>query len=77
LITSADHYNLCVNYQVTGEYVTKAVVRVEGDINPTDFMIENPDLDYGFTDEQRAAFKLQRKPFKTVVESFEVLAPFE
>jgi hypothetical protein len=42
-----------VNYQVAGEYVTKAVVRVEGDFN-------NP-----------------QNPLRTVVESFEALAPFE
>ncbi|HEY6228110.1 MAG TPA: hypothetical protein VI282_13385, partial [Verrucomicrobiae bacterium] len=52
-VTSADFYNLCVNYQVTGEYVTKAVVRVEGE------------------------FKNPANPLRTVVESFEVLAPFE
>jgi hypothetical protein len=52
-VTSADFYNLCVNYQVTGEYVTKAVVRVEGE------------------------FKNPENPLRTVVESFEVLAPFE
>jgi hypothetical protein len=52
-VTSADFYNLCVNYQVAGEYVTKAVVRVEGE------------------------FKNPANPLRTVVESFEVLAPFE
>jgi hypothetical protein len=52
-ITSSDFYNLCVNYQVTGEYVTKAVVRVEGEM-------KNPN-----------------NPLRTVVESFDVLAPFE
>jgi hypothetical protein len=52
-VTTADYYNLCVNYQVAGEYVTKAVVRVEGDFN-------NP-----------------QNPLRTVVESFEALAPFE
>ena len=52
-VTSADFYNLCVNYQVSGEYVTKAVVRVEGEfMNPAN-------------------------PLRTVVESFEVLPPFE
>lgn len=73
-VTSADYYNLCVNYQVTGEYVTKAIVRVEGDMDPRDVVIEN---DSNITDDQRRAWKLQRRPLKTVVESFEVLAPFE
>jgi hypothetical protein len=52
-VTSADFYNLCVNYQVTGEYATKAVVRVDGEL-------KNP-----------------ANPLKTVMESFEVLPPFE
>jgi hypothetical protein len=73
-ITSADFYNLCVNYQVTGEYVTKAVVRVEGEIDARDPAIEN---DTTITDAQKRAWKEQRPAFKTVVESFDVLAPFE
>jgi hypothetical protein len=73
-VTSADFYNLCVNYQVTGEYVTKAVVRVEGEMDPRDIAIEQ---DKNITDAQRAAWKEQRVPLKTVVESFEVLPPFE
>jgi hypothetical protein len=33
--TTSQFYNLCVNYQVTGEYATKAVFRVEGELkNP-------------------------------------------
>lgn len=31
--TSSQFYNLCVNYQVTGEYATKAVFHVEGELN--------------------------------------------
>jgi hypothetical protein len=30
LSTSAAYYNICTNYQVTGEVVTKTVLRVEG-----------------------------------------------
>jgi hypothetical protein len=30
LSTSATYYNMCTNYQVTGEVVTKTVLRVEG-----------------------------------------------
>ncbi|HUS36766.1 MAG TPA: hypothetical protein VM680_15570, partial [Verrucomicrobiae bacterium] len=74
LVTSADYYNLCANYQVTGEYVTKSIVRVEGDIDARDIAIEN---DKNITDAQRQAWKLQRRPLKTVVESFDVLPPFE
>ena len=35
LSTDGDFYNLVQNYQVTGEYATKAVVRVDGEVkNP-------------------------------------------
>jgi hypothetical protein len=67
-VTSASFYNLCVNYQVAGEYVTKAVVRIEGQFDPYD-----PTL----TADQREYWKKYRIPFRAVVESFEVLPPFE
>src|SRR6185436_5485846 len=36
LATSGTFYNLVQNYQVTGEYATKAVIRVEGELrNPS------------------------------------------
>ena len=42
--TDADFYNLCVNYQVTGEYATKAILRVEGELknpaNPLKTVVE-------------------------------------
>jgi hypothetical protein len=45
LATSANFYNLCLNYQVTGEYATKTVVRVEGEVrntnNPVRTVIES------------------------------------
>jgi hypothetical protein len=38
LATSGNFYNLVQNYQVTGEYATKTIIRVEGELrNP-----ENP-----------------------------------
>ncbi|MBI4326735.1 MAG: hypothetical protein HY674_15945, partial [Chloroflexi bacterium] len=33
LVTSGNFYNLCTNYQITGEVVTKTVLRVEGDLS--------------------------------------------
>lgn len=45
LVTDANFYNLCVNYQVTGEYATKAVIRVEGELknpnNPLRTVVES------------------------------------
>jgi hypothetical protein len=45
LATSANFYNLCLNYQVTGEYATKTVLRVEGEVrntnNPVRTVIES------------------------------------
>jgi hypothetical protein len=46
-------YGLSLNYQVTGEYATKTIMRVEGDVRSTN------------------------APLRTVVESFEQLAPFD
>jgi hypothetical protein len=70
-VTSAQFYNLCVNYQVTGEYVTKAVVRVEGQFDPPDAVLN------AMTAQEQAVWRQQHIPLRTVVESFEVLAPFE
>jgi hypothetical protein len=37
LSTSAEFYNICTNYQITGEAITKTTFRVEGDLrNPND-----------------------------------------
>jgi hypothetical protein len=37
LSTSAEFYNICTNYQITGEVITKTTFRVEGDLrNPND-----------------------------------------
>lgn len=33
LVTSADFYNLCTNYQITAEVVTKTTFRIEGDVS--------------------------------------------
>ncbi len=33
LITDASYYGLCTNYQITGESVTKTVLRFEGEVN--------------------------------------------
>ncbi|MGV3771502.1 MAG: hypothetical protein ACO1QB_01280 [Verrucomicrobiales bacterium] len=45
LVTSAQYYGLCTNYQVTGEVITKTTFRVEGDVsdpsNPLRAVVEN------------------------------------
>lgn len=45
LTTSADFYNLCTNYQVTGEVITKTTFRVEGELrnpaNPLRAVVES------------------------------------
>jgi hypothetical protein len=45
LATSGNFYNLCQNYQVTGEYATKTIIRVEGELrntnNPVRTVIES------------------------------------
>jgi hypothetical protein len=33
LVTSANFYNLCTNYQITGEVISKTTFRVEGELN--------------------------------------------
>jgi hypothetical protein len=45
LVTSADFYNLCTNYQITGEVITKTTFRVEGELrnpnNPLRAVVES------------------------------------
>jgi hypothetical protein len=44
LTTSANFYNLCTNYQITGEVITKTTFRVEGDVTgpePLRAVVEN------------------------------------
>lgn len=45
LVTSPDFYNLCTNYQITGEVITKTTFRVEGELrnpnNPLRAVVES------------------------------------
>lgn len=45
LVTSAEYYNLCTNYQITGEVITKTTFRVEGELrsssNPLRAVVES------------------------------------
>jgi hypothetical protein len=46
LSTSADFYNICTNYQITGEAITKTTFRVEGDLHDPDNPVRTVVEDY-------------------------------